>query len=667
MTETEEVISELPDVLANDVNSEIEFQIKAIDGHEGSIIKKGKYKGRIMGLFTSGGDAPGMNSAVRAIVRVGLYLGARVFCIHEGYQGMVDGGKYITEATWETVSDIIQKGGTVIGSARCKDFRERAGRLKAAANLIRHGITALVCIGGDGSLTGANTFRNEWSGLVKELLDTKAIYKEDAEKCKSIQIVGIVGSIDNDFCGTDMTIGTDTALHRITEAVDSVRSTAHSHQRCFVIEVMGRNCGYLALAASLALDADFCFIPEWPPPAHWNNILCRKLKQMRKDGNRVNIVIVAEGAIDHNGSAITSSHIQRGGSPSVFDRLLGCRMGAEATIALMEMNEESEPCVVSIDGNQMVRIPLMKCVERTKAVKTAMDIKDWATALKLRGRTFRRNVEMYRTLSKIRKYETPPEGFNIAIMNVGSPCAGCNAAVMSCVRTAILQGCIPYCIYNSNEGLATGQFRKMEWNDVALWSAEGGTGFTLGADSSLNEICKMIDKIKQSATGSKRRVFIIETMGNYCGYLATLSAMASEKMQTGAQRYLIVRNEKASENYTSEFIRQLFTEEGKGIFSTRTNVLGHTQQGGNPSPFDRLFGAKMGARAVVHLLGQMKEYKKTNLYHPGTATLQGLIGKHVCLTPVEELVDDADFAHRLPMEQWWMKLRPLLRILAKHG
>ncbi|MCP9263452.1 ATP-PFK [Dirofilaria immitis] len=335
---------------------------------------------------------------------------------------------------------------------------------------------------------------------------------------------------------------------------------------------------------------------------------------------------------------------------------------------------------------------------------------------------------MYRTLSKIRKYETPPEGFNIAIMNVGSPCAGCNAAVMSCVRTAILQGCIPYCIYNSNEGLATGQFRKMEWNDVALWSAEGGsflgaqrnlpnndmlplmaknllrfnihsliiiggfnayhtclifaqnrekfppfripmcvipstinnnvpgTGFTLGADSSLNEICKMIDKIKQSATGSKRRVFIIETMGNYCGYLATLSAMAS-----GADAAYI---------YEEIFdVHELLNDiqEGKGIFSTRTNVLGHTQQGGNPSPFDRLFGAKMGARAVVHLLGQMKEYKKTNLYHPGTATLQGLIGKHVCLTPVEELVDDADFAHRLPMEQWWMKLRPLLRILAKHG
>lgn len=550
-----------------------------------------------------------------------------------------------------------------------------------------------------------------------------------------------------------------------------------------VLQVMGRHCGYLALAASLALDADFCFIPEWPPPTHWKDILCKKLKQMREDGNRVNIVIVAEGAIDHNGTAITSDmirdvikknlkydtrvtilgHIQRGGSPSAFDRLLGCRMGAEATIALMEMDDKTEPCVVSIAGNQMVRIPLMKCVERTKAVKTAMDQKDWPTALNFRGHSFRRNVEMYRTLSKIRRHEAPSEGFNIAILNVGSPCGGSNAAVMSCVRTAILQGCVPYCVYNSNEGLASGQFQKMEWNDVALWSAEGGsflgaqrglpdssslpmiaknlerfnihgliiiggfdafhtclifarnrekypplripmtvipstinnnvpgTGFTLGADTSLNEICKMIDKIKQSAAGHKRRVFIIETMGNYCGYLATLSAMASgadaayiyeevfdvrelindvriisEKMETGAQRYLIVRNEKASQNYTSEFIRQLFTEESRGAFSTRTNVLGHTQQGGNPSPFDRLFGAKLGAKAVVYLLGQMREMKRSGIYHSGTATLQGLIGKHVCMTPVEELAEDADFAHRLPMDQWWMKLRPLLRILARH-
>ncbi|VDK55327.1 unnamed protein product [Gongylonema pulchrum] len=239
MAETEDVLGDLPEsAKTSEIVSEARMQIKAIDGHEGALIEKGKYQGRVMGLFTSGGDAPGMNSAVRAVVRMGLYLGCKVYCIHEGYQGMVDGGRFIREASWETVSDIIQKGGTVIGSARCKAFMQREGRLKAAANLIQHGISALVCIGGDGSLTGANTFRNEWPSLIEELLQKKLITEEQAGKCKSIQIVGIVGSIDNDFCGTDMTIGTDTALHRITEAVDSVRSTAHSHQRSFVIEVL---------------------------------------------------------------------------------------------------------------------------------------------------------------------------------------------------------------------------------------------------------------------------------------------------------------------------------------------------------------------------------------------------------------------------------------------
>ena len=181
------------------------------------------------------------------------------------------------------VSGIIHRGGTVIGSARCLDFRERAGRLKAAKNLIDKGITNLVVIGGDGSLTGANRFRQEWSSLVKELLDTSQVFrelqretinvnlpgiqvtKEQAEACGHLNIVGMVGSIDNDFCGTDMTIGTDSALHRIIEAVDAIKPTALSHQRTFIMEVMGRHCGYLALVAGIVSEADWVFVPEWPP------------------------------------------------------------------------------------------------------------------------------------------------------------------------------------------------------------------------------------------------------------------------------------------------------------------------------------------------------------------------------------------------------------------
>lgn len=156
---------------------------------------------------------------------------------------MVDGGEHIIEASWSSVSCIIHRGGTVIGSARCMDFKERKGRLQAAENLIKKGITNLVVIGGDGSLTGANLFRQEWGSLLDELVKEKRITQENRIKYKSLHIAGMVGSIDNDFCGTDMTIGTDSALHRIIEAIDAIVSTAYSHQRTFIMEVMGRHCG----------------------------------------------------------------------------------------------------------------------------------------------------------------------------------------------------------------------------------------------------------------------------------------------------------------------------------------------------------------------------------------------------------------------------------------
>lgn len=186
--------------------------------------------GQCIAVLTSGGDAQGMNAAIRAVVRMGLYAGARVFTVWEGYQGLVDGGDNIREAKWEEMSGIIQLGGTVIGSARCADFRERQGRLKAAKNMVTLGITNLIVIGGDGSLTGANLFRQEWQGLLEELVESGAISKEVAANNNALNIVGMVGSIDNDFCGTDMTIGADSALHRIFEAVDAIVTTASSHQ-----------------------------------------------------------------------------------------------------------------------------------------------------------------------------------------------------------------------------------------------------------------------------------------------------------------------------------------------------------------------------------------------------------------------------------------------------
>ena len=206
-----------------------------------------------------------MNPAVRAVIRTALHHGIDVYAIHEGYQGLVEGGDLIRRMEPGDAEGILHKGGTAIGTARSKEFRTREGRRRAARNMVERGIDALVVIGGDGSLTGANLFRQEWPELLAELVDAGEISPEVTAEHPFLRLVGLVGSIDNDMSGTDMTIGADTALHRIVEAMDALRSTASSHQRTFVVEVMGRHCGYLALMSSLATAANWVLIPEQPP------------------------------------------------------------------------------------------------------------------------------------------------------------------------------------------------------------------------------------------------------------------------------------------------------------------------------------------------------------------------------------------------------------------
>ncbi|XP_035236738.1 ATP-dependent 6-phosphofructokinase, muscle type-like [Anguilla anguilla] len=740
--------------------------------------------GKAIAVLTSGGDAQGMNAAVRATVRVGLYTGAKVYFVHEGYQGLVDGGDNIRPATWESVSMMLQLGGTVIGSARCKDFRTREGRTQAAFNLVKLGITNLCVIGGDGSLTGANQFRTEWSELLEDLLEEEKITEEEAQSSSHLNIVGMVGSIDNDFCGTDMTIGTDSALHRIMEVVDSITTTAQSHQRTFILEVMGRHCGYLALVTALACGADWVFIPEMPPEEDWEEHLCRRLIETRGRGSRLNVIIVAEGAMDSQGKPITSEdirqlvstklgydtratvlgHVQRGGTPSAFDRILGSRMGVEAVMALLEATPETPACVVSLSGNQAVRLPLMECVQVTKDVTTAMAEGRFDDAIKLRGKSFENNWNTYKLLAHVR----PPDvksNINVAILNVGAPCSGMNAAVRSAVRIGIIQGHNMLAVHDGFEGLAQGLIEPITWAGVGGWTGKGGSmlgtkrvlpgklledislsiakfnihalviiggfeafvgglelvaarqkyeelciplvvipatvsnnvpgsDFSIGADTALNTITSTCDRIKQSAAGTKRRVFIIETMGGYCGYLATMAGLSAgadaayiyedhfsihdlevnvghlvEKMKTTVKRGLILRNENCSANYTTDFIFNLYSEEGKGIFDCRKNVLGHMQQGGTPTPFDRNFGTKMGAKSVLWLTEKLKEcYRHGRIFanNPDSACLLGMKKRSLVFTPLAELKEQTDFEHRIPKTQWWLSLRPLLKVLAKY-
>ncbi|XP_063715352.1 ATP-dependent 6-phosphofructokinase, muscle type-like [Symsagittifera roscoffensis] len=744
-----------------------------------------------IGVLTSGGDSQGMNAAVRAVVRMGLYCGAKVFFIHEGYQGLVDGGDHIKEATWDKVSNIMQMGGTVIGSARCKDFRERPGRLKAAANLVKRRIFNLVVIGGDGSLTGANTFREEWSGLTKELNEKGVLNADDMGLCSQLNIVGIVGSIDNDFCGSDMDIGVDSALHRIMECIDNITTTAISHQRTFVLEVMGRHCGYLALVSAIASAADWLFIPEEPPEDGWEDRMCEKLETARLYARRLGIIIVAEGAADKHGKPITAEHVkevitkrttqdtrvtilghvQRGGNPSAFDRLLGCRLGAEAVITLRDAQKGTPACVVCLSGNSVVRLPLMSCVEKTRQVGIALEEKRFADALSLRGKSFKSNLEIYKTLN----HRMPPKASEVcptdrivAVMNIGAPAAGMNAAVRSATRTLSLAPDVrAILVYEGFEGLMSGEVTDGLWNATACWSALGGsslgtnrttpsdiglsklaekfkhykldgliiiggfeafqsirelhaarkqfpefcipmvivpasisnnipgTQLSIGSDTALNAIVQCCDVIKQSAQGTRKRVFVIETMGGFCGYLASMAGLAcgadaayiheekfniedlkcdvyhlAEKINEGVSRGLIIRNEKASTNYTTEFIERMYNEEGDGLFSCRSNILGHIQQGANPSPYDRNFATKLGVKAANWMATRIKEALEKdgliNTTSSHTACLLGLDKRTLNFSPVTWVSQVTDFKFRLPAEQWWLRLRPLLRILAKH-
>ncbi|XP_035944703.1 ATP-dependent 6-phosphofructokinase, platelet type isoform X3 [Halichoerus grypus] len=754
----------------------------------------------------------------------------------KGYQGMVDGGRNIVEASWESVSSILQVGGTIIGSARCKAFRTREGRLRAAHNLVQRGITNLCVIGGDGSLTGANIFRKEWSGLLEELAQNGEIDKEQVQKHAYLNVVGMVGSIDNDFCGTDMTIGTDSALHRIIEVVDAIMTTAQSHQRTFVLEVMGRHCGYLALVSALACGADWVFLPESPPEEGWQENMCIKLSENRARKKRLNIIIVAEGAIDTQNKPITSEqikelvvkqlgydtrvtilgHVQRGGTPSAFDRILASRMGVEAVVALLQATPETPACVVSLSGNQAVRLPLVECVQMTQDVQRAMDERRFKDAVRLRGRSFESNLNTYKRLAiKLPDDQIVKSNCTVAIINVGAPAAGMNAAVRSAVRVGIADGHKMLAIYDGFEGFAKGQIKEIGWGDVGGWTGQGGsilgtkrtlpgkslediaiqmrkhsinalliiggfeaylgllelsaardkyeelcvpmvmvpatvsnnvpgsdfsigadtalntitdafesailfadvrdryqefcvpicvlpatisnsvpgTDLSMGSDTGLNAVVETCDRIKQSASGTKRRVFIIETMGGYCGYLANMGGLAAgadaayifeepfdirdlqsnvehltEKMKTTIQRGLVLRNESCSENYTTDFIYQLYSEEGKGVFDCRKNVLGHMQQGGAPSPFDRNFGTKISARAMQWISTKLKEApgKGRRFMSDDSICVLGISKRNLLFQPVAQLRQETDFEHRIPKEQWWLKLRPLMKILAKY-
>ncbi|RPJ71496.1 MAG: 6-phosphofructokinase [Acidobacteria bacterium] len=720
-----------------------------------------------------------MNAAVRAIVRTALDCGLEVYGIHEGYAGLIEGGDRIRPLGWNSVGGIMHRGGTIIGTARSEAFKTREGRLAAARNILHTGIDSLIVVGGDGSLFGADLLRREWAGLLEDLVAAGSITRERASSHPRLLVVGLFGSIDNDAFGTDMTIGADTALHRITEAIDAIGSTASSHRRTFIVEVMGRHCGYLALMGALATGADWVLVPEHPPESEtWEADMIAALKAGREAGRRDAIVVVAEGATDSRGQRITSErlrgvleaglnesvritvlgHVQRGGSPSAFDRNLGTIMGHAAVETLLSGGADQESQVIGMQGNRVARIPLAESVLKSREINELLEAHQYSRALELRGKSFTISLNTLKTL--LRALPHPPRRgqrrLRLAVLNAGAPAPGMNAAVRAAVRIAIDQGHVVFGVRRGFQGLAEDDMQEMAWMSVNGWAPLGGselgtnrvvpngpdlysvaktlekrgiegilviggwegymgayrlfeervnfpafdipivclpatidnnlpgTELSIGADTALNNIVTVVDKIKQSAV-AERRCYIVEVMGRRCGYLALMSGLA-----TGAERVylheegvtlksmkedldmliggfregkrlgLIIRNENANPTYSTSFMSSLFEEESGGAFAVRESILGHLQQGGDPSPFDRIQATRLARRCVGYLIEQAAGERPVGAFI-------GMEAGHTQFHPLEDMPRMMDVPNRRPKQQWWLGLRTINNALARSG
>ena len=756
-------------------------------------------KKRRIGVLTSGGDSPGMNGVVRSVVRMAIHKGCEAFAIHEGYQGLVDGGDLIKKMEWEDVRGFLSKGGTLIGTARCMPFMERWGRLKAAKNLITRGIDALAICGGDGSLTGADRFRDEWPSLVDELVQKGELKAEDVEPYRHLNIVGLVGSIDNDLSGTDATIGCYSSLERICNAVDDVFDTAASHQRGFVIEVMGRHCGWLGLMASIATGADFVFIPEKPPREGWQKQMCDIITKHRSRGKRRTIVIIAEGAHDRNLNHISADmvkdllthdlhldtrvtvlgHTQRGGQACFYDRWLSTMQGVEAVNALLEATPETPSPVITIRENKIERSDLMEAVKLTKLVAEAIKAKDFDRAMHLRDVEFKEYYDSYMiTTSTDHPRLRLPEDkrMRVAIIHVGAPAGGMNPATRAAVAYCLTRGHTPIAIHNGFPGLQRhhadkpkGSVRECQWLEVDSWVNEGGseigtnrglpgddmattakcfelykfdalfliggfeaftaasqlrkareqydalkiplvvlpatvsnnvpgTEYSLGSDTCLNTLLGFCDAIRQSASASRRRVFVIETQGGRSGYLATMAGLAigalavyipeeginihmiardieflreNFRNDQGSSRAgkIILRNEKASDTYSTQFIADMIKEEARGRFESRAAVPGHYQQGGKPSPMDRIRALRMAFKCMAFLEERFTHRPKDEIMKDEmSACVIGIQGSEVVFSPMggpDGLeAKGTDWKDRRPKDEFWLGMKSTVDILS---
>lgn len=538
-----------------------------------------------VGVLTSGGDSPGMNAAVRAVVRTALHMGAAVYAVKNGYQGLVDGGDRIMACDWKSVTGTIHDGGTILGSARCQAFMTRNGRRSAALHLAERGIDRLVIVGGDGSLTGAQILHDEWPSLLEDLSETGSIDQETRDRYPTLHIAGLVGSIDNDMWGTDLTIGADTALHRIIEAVDAIYDTAVSHQRTFVVKVMGRRCGYLALMSALVTGADWKLIPENRHAAdRWQQEMCEALSKGIEAGRRATIVILSEGVVDSRGNPIdvddvktaleeslgvevrvtVLGHVQRGGKPSAFDRIQATLLGHDTTEKILSGHLPYNPCLCGLEGFKVVYSDLRQGLQKTHQVAEAIKSGRHGRARRLRGRFFQ---GAFRAVTILKSPEPGPNkrpgrSLRLAVIHSGAPAPGMNTAVRAAVRFGIARGHDMLAVHDGFSGLIQDRFQEMDWMSVNGWAVRGGA--LLGTTRMVPQEEGHFEAIAQHL--SARRIDGLIVIGGLSGYLGGMDIWRRCRKADGSRMAVICMPATVSNNLPS-------TEVSVGADTALNNIV----------------------------------------------------------------------------------------------
>lgn len=488
---------------------------------------------RTLAVMTSGGDSPGMNAAVRAVVRRALDRGLQVYGIFGGYEGLVTGGNEIRPLSWLDVGGILQRGGTFLGTARSERFRTSEGRRQAALHMVERGIEALIVIGGDGSLMGAHVLATEWPEHIEHLRSEYSQLQTDQD-IPVLQVVGLPGSIDNDLHGTDMSIGADTALNHIVHAIDDLTSTAASHQRTFIVETMGRHCGYLALSAALAGGASWVLVPEEELELRWHQKMVSTIEKARETGRPHQMVIVAEGARHPDGLRISSDdikkilserlgidvrvtvlgHVQRGGAPTAFDRILATRLGVAAVDFLLDNPDTVHRHMLGLVKNAIVSTPLMDVVEKSQAVRQEIENGNYSKAQELRGGSFQSMLSLVKTLTRIKPAEEKHKDGVVAILTGGADAPGMNTTVSIAARYLLNQGVPVVGVRDGFLGLVHEKLLELDWHELVGWinrpSSEIGTARFDFEDGDLEKIAATIER--QNIKG-------IITIGGWATYL----------------------------------------------------------------------------------------------------------------------------------------------------